>query len=217
MVQRRWLMLAVLTAGLVGSAIVARRRPFSARLAWFLTLPGVRAIGRVEELAALLDVRPGMRVLDAGAGPGRLTLPLAERVGPEGTVTALDMQPRMLELVEQRAAARGLTNIDFLLAELGHGTLAAQKPAFYDRALLVHVLGETEDAGAALRELAVALRPGGRLATVEHWGDPHFVREQRIRELAVAAGLELATVRRSLWGHTTIWEKPVESMTKGAA
>lgn len=197
--------------------LVARRRPFSARLAWMLTLPGLRNIARAKELAALLDIGPGMRVLDAGAGPGRLTMLFAERVGPDGTVTALDVQPGMLELVRRRAAERGLTNVRLLLADLGQGTLAAFEPASYDRAVLVHVLGETDDPAAALRDVAAALVPGGRVAIVEHLGDPHYVRYRRVRELAESVGLRLIGERRSRFGHTTIWEKPIDTATKGAA
>ncbi len=197
--------------------VVTRRRPFSARLAWLLTLPGFRGLAEVAELAALLALRPGMRVLDAGAGPGRLTIPFAEAVGPDGSVTALDVQPRMLEIVRQRAAERGLRNVRLLLADLGQGTLAVFEPASYDRAVLVHVLGETRDPAAALCEVVAALVPGGRLAIVEHLGDPHYVRYQRVRQLAEAAGLRLIAERRSLFGHTTIWEKPDEpEATKGA-
>ncbi len=215
--RRRWLAAGILAIGIVLGWAVARRRPFSARLAWFLTLPGARAIARPEELAALLGVQPGMHLLDAGAGPGRLTIPLAEIVGPTGSVTAVDAQPRMLEYVRQRAAQRGVTNVRLLLAELGRGTLVALEPETYDRALLVHVLGETDDPAATLRELAAVLRPGGRLAVVEHVGDPHYVRYARLRQLAEAAGLHLVTERRFLLGHTTIWEKPGDSATKGAA
>ncbi len=121
MVERRWLRLAVLTTGLVAGAVVARRRPFSTRLAWLLTLPGVQAMGRAEELAALLGVRSGMRVLDAGAGPGRVALPLAERVGPEGMVTVADMQLREQEVDVRQAAGGCSASCRFQHAELGRG------------------------------------------------------------------------------------------------
>lgn len=215
--RRRWVIFPLLAVGLALGWKLARRRPFSARLAWFLTLPGVRSFAQAAELTALLELQPGMRVLDAGAGPGRLTIPLAECVGPSGSITALDVQPRMLELVQQQAEKRGLTNIRLLLAELGRGTLAALEQNAYDRALLVHVLGETADPAATLQELATVLRPGGRLAIVETVGDPHYVRYRRVRELAERAGFRLIAERRWLLGHTTIWEKPSGmTMEKGA-
>lgn len=205
--QRRWMGLVIGVTALGVGWLWAPHRPCPAPFAWLLTLPGIRAIGRPEEIITLLDVHPGQRVLDAGCGPGRVTLPLAERVGAEGTVTALDMQPRMLEIVHKLAAQRQLRNVRLLLCELGRGTLASLQPNTYDRAVLAHVLGETRDAAAALREIACVLIPGGRVAIVEHWGDVHYVRYRRVRELAEQAGLRLVKEQRFLLGHTTIWEK----------
>lgn len=48
-----------------------------------------------------------MRVLDAGCGPGRLTIPLARQVGPTGEVVALDVQQGMLKRVRKNAARGG--------------------------------------------------------------------------------------------------------------
>ncbi|MCS7050922.1 MAG: class I SAM-dependent methyltransferase [Thermomicrobium sp.] len=216
--HRRWMTVPVFALAIAVGWTIVRRRPFSARLAWVLTLPGPRSIARAAQLAALLDLRPGMRVLDAGAGPGRLTIPLAEMVGPEGTVTALDVQPAMLERVRRRAETSGLRNVRLLVAELGRGTLAALEPDRYDRAVLVHVLGETNDPAATLHEIAAALRPGGRVAIVEHVGDPHFVQYRRVRAFAEGAGLRLRAERRGWLGHTTVWEKLSERPSeKGVA
>ena len=53
----------------------------------------------------------GAQVLDVGAGPGFATLDLAELVGPEGQVTAIDLSKRFLGVLEARAAERGFQNI----------------------------------------------------------------------------------------------------------
>ena len=48
-------------------------------------------VNRAQTIVGLLGLAPGMKVLDAGCGPGRLTLPLAKTVGPQGEVLALDI------------------------------------------------------------------------------------------------------------------------------
>ncbi|MEI3599135.1 MULTISPECIES: class I SAM-dependent methyltransferase [unclassified Oceanobacillus] len=52
------------------------------------------------------NIQPGMHVIDFGCGPGRLTLPLADCVGPNGTVTAVDMQVKMLQRVEKKSGRK---------------------------------------------------------------------------------------------------------------
>jgi ubiquinone/menaquinone biosynthesis C-methylase UbiE len=55
-------------------------------------------------------VATGDTVVDLGCGPGFFTLPLAELVGPEGRVVAVDVQEGMLEIVRTRAEAAGLSS-----------------------------------------------------------------------------------------------------------
>ncbi|HMC08996.1 MAG TPA: hypothetical protein VKL22_06735 [Actinomycetota bacterium] len=77
-------------AAAMGRSILRQRRnpePFPARRARVLDNPiARRQAGRIVEL---LDLVPGMRVLDVGAGIGRLSIPIAVKVGPEGEVVAL--------------------------------------------------------------------------------------------------------------------------------
>jgi SAM-dependent methyltransferase len=53
---------------------------------------------------------PGSRVLDLASGTGEPAITLATRVGPEGSVTALDLSQDLLEIAEKRARSRGLKN-----------------------------------------------------------------------------------------------------------
>lgn len=69
----------------------------------------------------LLDPRPGEHVLDLCAAPGGKTTAIAERVGPEGVVTALDVNARRLDLVERACRRLGLDHVNMR-------TLDARKP-----------------------------------------------------------------------------------------
>ncbi|MBL8061786.1 MAG: methyltransferase domain-containing protein [Anaerolineales bacterium] len=144
-------------------------------------------VNRARVITRLLGLVPGMRVLDAGCGPGRLTLPLAEAVGPQGEVTALDIQEEMLARVSKKVETAGLQNVKFLHAGLGEGKLPQ---AYYDRALLVTVFGEIPDRESALKEIYKSLKPGGILSITEVIFDPHFHRRETVLKVAQAAGFK---------------------------
>src|SRR5579863_8917313 len=66
---------------------------------------------------SLLDsagITSGMRVLDVGTGIGDVAFLVAERVGPQGTVVGVDMNPAMIDVARQRAQAAEITNVAFL-------------------------------------------------------------------------------------------------------
>lgn len=140
---------------------------------------------RAEFIVARLDLTPGMHVLDAGCGPGRLAIPLAKAVGPSGRVLAVDLQEGMLARTRLKAGERHLDNIDYLHAGLGSGQLPK---AHFDRAVLVTVLGEIPAQQQALQEIFDALLPGGILSITEVIFDPHFQRRGHVRQLALAVG-----------------------------
>ncbi len=132
-----------------------------------------------------LELAAGMTVLDAGCGPGRLTVPLARSVGPMGRVVAIDIQPGMLDLAKAKTEAAGFTNVEFVTAALGDGRLETDH---FDCGVLVNVLGEIPNRESAFAELFAALKPGGVLAVVEAIFDPHFQSRKTVTELALAAG-----------------------------
>ncbi len=144
--------------------------------------------GYYRTVLARLELKPGFRVLDAGCGPGLLTVPIAKAVGSTGHVLALDIQPGMLERAKAGVAKSGLNNVDFLLAGLGDGKLPANS---FDRALLVTVLGEIPDKLAALKEICRALKPGGFLSVTEVLPDPDYQSATKAREFAKQAGFKL--------------------------
>ena len=140
---------------------------------------------RASTIITLLDLQPGMKVLDAGCGPGRLSIPAAKAMAPQGELTALDLQPEMLARVQEKAQAAGLANLRYVQTGLGEGKLEKE---YYDTALLVTVLGEIPNQAAALQEIYACLKPGGRLSVTEVIFDPHFQSRESVQRVASQAG-----------------------------
>jgi SAM-dependent methyltransferase len=152
-----------------------------------------------------LELQPGMKVLDAGCGPGRLTIPIAQQIGPQGEVVAMDVQPGMLRRAQEKAQAANLNNIRFFQAGAGEGKLERSQ---YDRALLVTVLGEIPDREAALKEVFDALKPGGILSVTEVLFDPHYQRRGTVLQLASSVGFQEKEFFGNRLAFTLNLEKP---------
>ena len=191
----------------LGWRLLARRAALPCPTACLWLLEN-RMMERVAGAALLLDragVQPGMSVLDAGCGPGRLTIPLAARVGPAGQVLALDLQPAMLERLQARLESQAIRNVRTQRAALGAGTLS---PGSFDRAFLVTVLGEIPDRLSALREIRSALKPGGMLSLTEVFPDPHYQSQRTVRRLAEAAGFRVVEILGSWRAFTANLVRP---------
>jgi ubiquinone/menaquinone biosynthesis C-methylase UbiE len=152
-----------------------------------------------------LELEPGLRVLDVGSGPGRLSIPVAQAVGPKGEVVALDLQPGMIRLLDNRIAASNARNVCPLLADITRGPV---EQGTFDRALLVTVLGEIPDREAAMRSIFESLKPGGILSVTEILGDPHYQSRETVRRLAEDAGFRLRREYPGLLSFTINLEKP---------
>jgi SAM-dependent methyltransferase len=106
------------------------------------------------------SLRPDMKILDVGCGPGTITADLAALV-PDGHVTGVDREPEILERARATVAGRGLANVDFAVADVH----ALDYPD--DTFCVVHahqVLQHVGDPVRALREMRRVVRPGGLVA-----------------------------------------------------
>jgi SAM-dependent methyltransferase len=107
-----------------------------------------------------LELKAGETVLDLGSGPGLDAFLAARQVGPQGRVIGVDMTPAMLERARAAAAKLGLAQVEFREGRLEKLPVA---DASVDAVTSNCVINLVPDKGAAFREVARVLRPGGRL------------------------------------------------------
>lgn len=167
------------------------------------------------------SLKPHMRILDIGCGPGTITADLADLV-PDGRVTGVDRAPGILEQARATAAGRGLGNVEFAVADV-HAL-----PYPDDSFCVVHahqVLQHVGDPVRALREMRRVCKPGGFVAArdadfaamtwypasagLDDWlelyqrvarangGEPDAGR--RLRSWALAAGFTDVTATSATW------------------
>jgi SAM-dependent methyltransferase len=147
----------------------------SSALRWVLLLP--RGAYSPRRLLAILEPRPGDRILEIGPGVGLHAIPVAKAVEPGGEVDVIEIQPEMIADLRSRAAAAGVGNLS---ATCGDATRLPYGDQVFDAAFLNTVLGELPAADAAIRELRRVVKPDGRLVVGEIVVDPDFI---SLREL----------------------------------
>ena len=130
------------------------------------------------EIVAILGLEPGMAVADVGAGTGLYTIAFAEAVGADGKVYAVDVAPKFLEFIEERAEKLSLSQVETVFASQESTNLAADS---IDLAYLCDVYHHLETPKATLASIKRALRPGGRLVLVE-FDREHGRRKDFLRE-----------------------------------
>jgi len=147
-----------------------------------------------RELERRFGSGASLRVLDAGCGDGLLTLAIAKH-HRGWSLLGVDLRDDLLRGARQRAAARGLSNVEFVPGDL-------EQPLpdrGVDAVLAVECLSEIPDDRRALEMMAGALEPGGLLVAQvpdRDWqpvlpGSPGTWREQ-VRQGYSAAELEAA-------------------------
>ncbi len=120
----------------------------------------VESFAGVANPFSLGRLAPGERVLDLGSGAGTDSLVAAQMVGPQGSVTGIDMTPEMLEKARASATAMGADNVRFVEGEVEQLPFA---DGSFDVVISNGVIDLVPDKDAVFGELFRVLAPGGRL------------------------------------------------------
>ena len=143
-----------------------------------------------KDIALILlwgDIGPGMHVLEAGTGPGALTMALLRAVGPTGTVTSCEIRPEFIEM------ARG--NVAQFYGEAPHWTVVhADVRQGIPRRGLDRIVLDLPEPWTVLTAAAEALRPGGVLVVYL----PTVLQVKQFTDQAPAAGFAAVHVMESL-------------------
>jgi predicted methyltransferase len=158
-----------------------------------------------DQALQLIGIHPGMVVADVGAGTGYMTTRLADLVGPTGRVYANDLQPKMLRIVQDKARARGLSNVEIVQ---GTETDAHLPDAAIDLALLVDVYHEMWHPQEMLRSIRRSLKAGGELVLVEYRGEDPTI------PIAATHRMSVSDVRTEVQAEGFIFEEVIPGLPR---
>lgn len=171
----------------------------------------------LDQLIDRLQLKPGMKTGDIGAGTGRLSVLMANRIQPGGQVWAVDVQPEMVTYLQAKAAKLGKNQ---LLVGLSSATSPNIPPATLDLAVLVDVYHELEYPREFLQDLMKSVKPGGQIVFVEYRANDktvpikqvHTMTVDQVKKEAQDIGLLFERSDSSLpWQHVVFFRTPVPS------
>jgi len=154
-----------------------------------------------------LRLKTGKRVLEIGAGPGYVSLVLAERVGATGAVYAVDLSTEALAHLARLQKEQGVSNIERFVADAATLELPGRHA---DAALVSMILHHTDDPAGILRNVARLLSPGGLAVVAEFHPDgpcdrgpprEHRLAPHQVRSWCEAAGFLQLNERRQTSEH----------------
>jgi ubiquinone/menaquinone biosynthesis C-methylase UbiE len=143
-----------------------------------------------------------MSVADIGAGSGYLERRLAPLL-PEGRIYAVDVQPEMIQLLQDLARQPDTRNVVPVLGSADDVRLPA---ASVDLAVMVDVYHELAFPAEIIRSLLRSLRPGGRLVFVEYRAEDPAVAIKPLHKMSEAQ------IRREMQSFPVIWERTSERL-----
>ncbi|NER78460.1 MAG: methyltransferase domain-containing protein [Leptolyngbya sp. SIO1D8] len=170
--------------------------------AYWLERPSRELQEHPQMVVDALDLQPDDVVADIGAGTGYMTVRLAEQL-PAGQVLAVDVQPEMLELLEDRLQAEGISKVKVIQGAVDDPHLPAER---VDLALMVDAYHEFEFPYEMMMQLKAALKPGGQVVLAEYRAENPLVLIKRLHKMSEVQ------VKREMRAAGFTWVKTDESL-----
>lgn len=155
-----------------------------------------------EILLELMDIQPAESIADLGCGKGYFSLKLAERVGPDGKVIALDIDATSINQLRLLKRYGQLEQLDIIRNEVDDLKL---KTASLDKIVILNTYHELADIETILKQCRAALKPQGKIFIIDKVSDKmdndktsrkklvknHFIRRNMVEEELKSAGFSL--------------------------
>jgi len=157
-------------------------------------------------------IMPGMQVLEIGPGSGRYTLAAARRVGEDGKVVTVDIEPRIIEQVQRVIDREGVENIEARVADVYDLPYPDES---FDLIYMIAVIGEIPDPKKAIDEFHRVLVPKGTLVFSEIFSDPDYPRVSTILGWVGTEGYALKSQLGNFLYYTLIFERQGSKHSRG--
>jgi ubiquinone/menaquinone biosynthesis C-methylase UbiE len=139
--------------------------------AWLFNREAAAGGSMADRVVESLNLKEGDIVADLGSGGGYFTVKFAAKVAPRGKVYAVDVNRDMLKRVAGLAREKGVTNVETVAAAEDGSNL---KPGSVDLVFVRNVYHHLPAQEKYFADLRTVLKPGGRVAIVEHRRDKGF-------------------------------------------
>ncbi len=153
--------------------------------------PGRDDALQIQRVMDILGAQKGKSVADIGAGSGWFTVRAARRVGPGGTVYAVDINPEAVHHIEERAKHEKLSNVMTILSKADDPMVP---PNAVDAVLMLKTYHEVAHPVELLRNLRPALRANAKVGVIDRNGngEDHGLGKDVVIREAKEAGYDLA-------------------------
>lgn len=147
-----------------------------------------------------IGLRPGVTFIDVGCGEGFFALPAARLVGAGGRVYGLDVNPQVIERLEERATREGMSNLRLKVGKAEDVVLCEACADFVFFGIVLH---DFDEPAKVLANAARMLNPEGRLVDLDwkkkpmEFGPPLQIRfsEKEATHLIEAGGFKVQTAK----------------------
>ena len=167
--------------------------------------PMRRRIQPPESMPLRHGLKPGQVVLEVGPGNGRYSLATARYLGESGKLVVVDIEPKMIHRVVERAQAEGATNVE---ARTANVHALPFEDGTFDAVYMITVIGEIPQPERAAAEFYRVLKPGGTLAFSELFLDPDYPLAGTLIRWAGRAGFTAWHKTGGFFAYSLVFEKP---------